>query len=135
MKFFHRFELETTSLACFRSNCLSYLAKEIFFQKLPTLFIAKFTTSRRIDITLQIRVKQLRASTICSAFTPDSRYDNNIIKLIGNVYCANTVRSGTLCVHRKTFNLSAEKTINGVNPRPSVRCATFPVKNKRICFS
>ena len=38
-----------------------------------------------------------------SAFTPDSRYDNSIIKLIGNVYCPNTMCLYLLCVQKKTF--------------------------------
>ena len=40
---------------------------------------------------------------MCSAFAPDYRYDNSIIKFIGNVYCPNTMCSGILCVHQKTF--------------------------------
>ena len=32
----------------------------------------KLTTPTRTDFALQARVKQLRAITMCSAFTPDS---------------------------------------------------------------
>ena len=123
-EFFNRFELNTTSLACFPSNCLSYLAKERIFQKMSKLAIAKFTTSTTIDIPLQISVKQLRASTMCRAFTPDSRYDNNINKLIGNVYCANTVCSGILCVHRKTF-----KSLSGSDYQCRQSSSTCRVRN------
>ena len=40
---------------------------------------------------------------MCSAFTPDSRYDNSIIVSIGNVFCPNTKCSGKNCVHKKSF--------------------------------
>ena len=40
---------------------------------------------------------------MCSAFTPDCRYDNSTIILIGDVYCPNTKCSGRLCLHKKTF--------------------------------
>ena len=40
---------------------------------------------------------------MCSTFTPDSRYDNSIIKLIGNVHCPNEMCSGELCAHKETF--------------------------------
>ena len=67
------------------------------------LNIAKFTISTRTDITLQTSVKQLRAITMCSAFTPDCGYDNSTIFLIGDMYCPNTKWSGKLCMHKKTF--------------------------------
>ena len=45
----------------------------------------------------------LRAITMCSAFTPDSGYDNSTVFLIGDVYCPNTKCLGKLCRHKKTF--------------------------------
>ena len=40
---------------------------------------------------------------MCSAFTPDCRYDNSTIILIGDVYCPKTKCSGKFCLHEKTF--------------------------------
>ena len=40
---------------------------------------------------------------MCSAFTPDCGYDNSTIILILDVYCPNTKCSGSLCLHKKTF--------------------------------
>ena len=40
---------------------------------------------------------------MCSAFTPDSGYDNKAVILIGDVYCPNTKCLGKLCLHKKTF--------------------------------
>ena len=40
---------------------------------------------------------------MCSAFTPDCGYDNNIIILTRDVSCPNTKCSGRLCLHKKTF--------------------------------
>ena len=56
-KFLHRSDLETTILAYFASKSLNYTAINFFLQKLSTLTIAKFTISRRTDITLQTSVK------------------------------------------------------------------------------
>ena len=39
---------------------------------------------------------------MCSAFTPDSGYDNSTIILLGDVYCPNTKCLGKLCPHKKT---------------------------------
>ena len=43
----------------------------------------------------------LRANTLCSAFSPDCRYDNSTNILIGDVYCTRCSRK--LCLHKKTF--------------------------------
>ena len=40
---------------------------------------------------------------MCSAFTPDCRYDNSTIILIGDVYCPNTKCLGKVYLHKKTF--------------------------------
>ena len=42
---------------------------------------------------------------MCSAFTPDSGYDNRTIILIGDVYCPKTKCWGNLCLQKKTFQL------------------------------
>ena len=70
---------------------------------MSTLTIAKFTISTKTDFTLQRSVKQLRAITICSSFTPDCGYDRSTIILIGDVCFPNTKCSGELCLHKKTF--------------------------------
>ena len=72
-------------------------------QRLSFLTILKFTTSIKTEITFKTGVKKLRALTICTKFTLDSRYDKSIIKLIGNVYYPNTMCSDTLCVPKQTF--------------------------------
>ena len=40
---------------------------------------------------------------MCSALTPDCRYNSSTIILIGDVYCPNKKCSGKLCVPKKTF--------------------------------
>ena len=55
--FVYRSDLETTLLASFPSKSLKYMAINLFSQQLLTLTIAKFTISRRTDITLQTSVK------------------------------------------------------------------------------
>ena len=72
---------------------------------------------------------------MCRALTPNSRYDNSIIELIGNVCCPNTMYSDILCVLNKIFNLSAEATINVLNVPPRVVWAIFPLRSKQIRFS
>ena len=52
---------------------------------------------------LQLIVRLLRSSTICSAFPPDSRYDNGLINPIGYVYCPSTTCPDILCVHKNSF--------------------------------
>ena len=85
-KFDYRAHLETTILAPFPSKSLNYRAINWSLQKLSTLTIAKFTTSTRTDVAFRTSVKQLRAITMCSAFTPGSRYDKSNNKIIGKVY-------------------------------------------------
>ena len=74
-----------------------------FLQKLSTWVTAKSNISTRIDFLLLKSVTILRAITMCSAFTPDCRYDISTIILIGDVYCPNTKCLGKLCLHKKTF--------------------------------
>ena len=72
-------DLETSILAYFPSKDLSYKAINLFLQKFSTLTIVKFTISTKTDITLQTSVKNSRAITMCSAFTP---YCGNEIALL-----------------------------------------------------
>ena len=102
-KFVYHSDMETTIPAYFPIKTLNYTAIKLFLQKLSTLTNVKFTISTRTDITLQTIVKNLRAITMCSAFTPNCGYDNSTIILIGDVYCPNTNCLGKICLHKKTF--------------------------------
>ena len=81
--FVYHSDSEKTIVASFPSKRLKYMAIILFLQKLSTLTIAKITTSTEIIITLPKSIKQLRALTMCTEFTPDSRYDNSIIRFAG----------------------------------------------------
>ena len=83
-KFVYRSYLETTIFAFFELKYLNFTAINLI------LTIAKFTTRRKNEITLQTIVKQLRAITMCCAFTPDCWFDNSSINLIEDVYGPNT---------------------------------------------
>ena len=72
-------------------------------QKLSTWVTAKSNISTRIDFLLPTSVTFFRASTMCSAFTPDCGYDSSTIILVGDVYCPNTKCLGKICRHKKTF--------------------------------
>ena len=102
-KIVYRSDLETAILASFPLIILNYRAINLLLQKLPTIAIAEFTTSLTTDITLQTNVKFFRSNSMYSASTPDCRYDNSIIKLIGNVYRPNAMCLDILCVHKMTF--------------------------------
>ena len=105
-----------------------------FLQKLSTWVTAKSNISTRIAFLLLTSVTFLGAITMCSAFTPDCGYDNSTIFLIGDVYCPNTRCLGELCLHKKTFNLSAEAIINARNARLCVKFATF-IEDQTNSFS
>ena len=130
-----RSHFKTTIRAFFPSNKLSYMVINLYLQKLSTLTITKFNTFTRTDITLQTNVKNLGVNPMCSAFTPDCRYDNNSFKFIGTVHCPNEISSRKLCLHKKAFNLSAEATINALKVRTRVRCAKYFLRNKEYRFS
>ena len=87
----------------FPSKSLNYRAINLFLQKLSTLTTVKLTISTGTDITLQTSVKQIRAITMYSAFTPDCGNDNSTIILIGDVYCPIAKCAGKLCLHKKIF--------------------------------
>ena len=59
--------------------------------------------STRTDITLQRSMKLIRVITTCSAFTLDCGYVNSTINLIGDAFCPNTMCSGKVCLHKKSF--------------------------------
>ena len=97
------FRFANNSSCVFSIKKFELQAINIFLQKLSTLTFAKFIISARTDITQQTSVKQLRAITMCSAFDPDSGYENSTIFLIGDVCFPNTKCSGKLWTHKKTF--------------------------------
>ena len=74
-----------------------------YSQKLSSLTNAKFITSRRTDMTLQISVKQLRAKTMCSTFKPYCRLEKSFINLFENLFCADILCSRKFHVHKRTF--------------------------------
>ena len=88
------------------------------------LNLQKLSSSTRTDFTLQTTVEYLREFMTCSTFTPNCCCYNSIIKLIGKVYCPNTMCSGTLCVHKRTF-----QSIR------TIQCAILLSRNKQICLS
>ena len=55
---------------------------------------------------LQPSVRELKAITMCSAFTLDCAFDHSTIILIGDVYCL------TLTAQKTLFNLSVEAFVN-----------------------
>ena len=88
------------------------------------LNLQKFSSSTRTDFTLQTTVKYLREFMMCSTFTPNCWCYNSNIKLIGKVYCPKTMCSGTLCVHKRTF-----QSIR------TIQCGIFLLGNKQIRLS
>ena len=108
--FVYRPDLETTIFASLPPESLNYSAINLFSHKLCTLTIAKITTSSGTEITLKTSLKQLRALTMCSAFTPDSRYNNSIINLMGKCMCLVRLKSNRIYFAgtKRLFNLSAE---------------------------
>ena len=66
---------------------------------------------------------------MCSAFTPDCRYDNSILNQLKT--CIVQIQfAGT----RRLFNLSAEGIIIVLNASACVRYAMFVLRNRRIRF-
>ena len=71
---------------------------------------------------------------MCSAFTPDCRYDKRIIKLLGNVRCPKKFCLDVLCVHKKDFSISRQKWLSVFSRQILVSGAeyTFCGKNKFV---
>ena len=97
------FRFEKKRLVSFPSKILNNTVINSFLQKLSTLVTAKSNISTRIDFLLLTSVTFWRATTMCSAFTPDCGYDSSTIILLGDVFCPNTKCLGKLCLHKKTF--------------------------------
>ena len=62
--------------------------------KASVLTIAKFTISLRTNFALLWILKQLRANTMCSTFTPDCRYGISLTKTVGSFHHPNEMFSG-----------------------------------------
>ena len=118
----------------FPSKILNYTAINSFLHKLSTLTIARFTISTRTDITLQTSVKQLRAITMCSAFSPDCGYDKSSIILIGDVCCPNTKCSCKLCMPKKTFQSLGKNDYQCPQCGPVCQVRNIPFKDQRNSF-
>ena len=101
-RFVYQCDLKTTIFEKFLSQRLNYKIINSDSQKISKQTIAKFTTSKKTDITLLNKVKKLRAITICSTLTRNYLRDNRKNKLIGNVQCSNELWSGKLRA-RKIF--------------------------------
>ena len=75
---------------------------------------------------------------MCSAFTPDFRYNNSLIKFIGKctvrIQCVriNFACTKLLCNLLKRLK---EATINVLNACPLVKCAIFHLKSNQFRFS
>ena len=85
--------IENNNSCVFSITSLNYTAIILFFQKLFTLNVPKFTTATRIIVMM------------CSAITPECLYDNSTINLIGNVFCPNTKCSGKNCLQKNFQSL------------------------------
>ena len=139
-KFVYRSDLETTILlhqiAYFLSKRLNYTAINLFFKKMSTLTFAKISISTGTDITLQTIVKNLRATKMCSASTPDCGYENSTLLLaLGTcIVWIQRFRVNFACTKR-LFNHSAEAIINFRNARLCARCSIFLLKIKLFPFS
>ena len=70
-KFEYLSGLKRTRLASFPSKSLNITVINSFLQKVSTWVTAKSIISTRIDFLLLTSVTFLRATTMCSAFTPD----------------------------------------------------------------
>ena len=134
-KFVFRSDLKTTKLSSFPSRSLSYTVSKLFFQKLSTLAITKFTISTRTDNTLQTSVKQFGAIKTRLAFTPDCEHDNSTITLFEDVFCQKTNRSGKLCLHRKTFQPLTGSVIECPQPASVCQVRNILLKIKQVPFS
>ena len=71
---------------------------------------------------------------MCSAFTPDCRYDNSIIILIGDVYCPNTKCLGKLCVHKKTFQSLGRSDYQCPQCTSVCQVRIIPFEDQTKCF-
>ena len=115
---------ETTNLAFSLAKSWNYSIISSYLQKLST---------STIDNLPPLQEPLLRCWQVWNdweqlrsyALTRDCRYDNSIVKAVGNVFCPNAMCSERLCL-QKNFNLWVEATSNVLSALPRVRCVTFP---------
>ena len=75
---------------------------------------------------------------MCSALTPQSRYDISINKLLWNMFCPNTMCSNVLCLHKKIFQSLSRSDYQGLQCGSIcqvVSCAMFFSKKHQNQFS
>ena len=71
---------------------------------------------------------------MCSTFTPDCGYDNFTNILIGDVYCPNTMCSGQLCLHRKTFQSLGRSNYQCPQCAPVCQGRNIPFEDQKYSF-
>ena len=81
---------------------------------------------------LPTSVTFFRAITMSST---DFAYDNSTIILIGDVYCPNTMCSGRICLHKKTFQSLGRSDYQCPQCGSVRQVRNFPFKIKQIPFS
>ena len=126
-KFVYRSDFKTTVLAFSPSTSFNSTLIQFSLHNVSNLNFAKFTTCKRTDVTLQTCVKEIRACTICSTFSPDCWFDNSNFIFIGNVFCPKTMCSGIHCIHKKTY----ESLLRSASQR--LQC-TFGCQVHNFCF-
>ena len=102
-KFAYRSDLETSIVVSFPSKSFKHSAINLFFQKRPTLTIAKFTIFIWTDVSLHTNVKNLRAITISRSITTDCGSEKGTNIFFGDVYCSKSKCLGKFCLHKRTF--------------------------------
>ena len=115
---------------------MNYTAISLLLWKMPTLTIAKFTNCWINDTKLQTSVKQLRATTTSSIFTPTLGMQQTILNFsptcIVRYQCALMYFGCT----KRFFSLSTQASIIVSIANPCVRCAKFFFsKNKQVLLS
>ena len=71
---------------------------------------------------------------MCMAFILDCRYDNSIIKPIGRVFCANTVCSDILCLHKRTLRSLKNSEYHCPQCSFLSHVRNFPFKEQTMSF-
>ena len=125
-----RSEFKITILATFPSQSLNYTEINLYLQEFSNLTIANFTTYTKAEITLQTSLEKFRGSTMCSTFTPNCRYDNSKVELVGSVCCPSEMCSEELCVHKNYFQSLESVIISVFKASTRVRCALISLTNK-----
>ena len=72
---------------------------------------------------------------MCSALTSDCRYDNSIMKFLGNVYCPKTMCSDILCEHKQTFQSLERSDYQSPQCSSMFQVRKFPFEEQFKLFS